>query len=53
MGPLPLGCRAVEARHDSRHAMNQPFEGGAYEGYCLVADIAMAGPLPRDEAGGV
>ena len=35
----------------TRHAMSTPLEGATYEGHFLVADIAMPGPFPRDEAG--
>ena len=31
--------------------MNEPLEGATYEGHFLVADIALQGPFPRDEAG--
>jgi 3-(3-hydroxy-phenyl)propionate hydroxylase len=31
--------------------MSQPLEGATYRGHFLVADIAMPGPFPRDEAG--
>jgi 2-polyprenyl-6-methoxyphenol hydroxylase-like FAD-dependent oxidoreductase len=35
----------------TRHSMSEPFEGATYRGHFLVADIAMLGPFPRDEAG--
>ncbi|MEO8602923.1 MAG: FAD-dependent oxidoreductase [bacterium] len=35
----------------TRHSMSEPFAGATYGGHFLVADIAMPGPLPRDEAG--
>lgn len=33
----------------TRASMNELLEGGTYQGYFLVADIAMQPPLPRDE----
>ena len=35
----------------TRHSVNEPLEGTTYRGQFLVADIAMASPLPRNEAG--
>jgi 2-polyprenyl-6-methoxyphenol hydroxylase-like FAD-dependent oxidoreductase len=35
----------------TRHSMSEPLEGTTYRGNFLVADIAMAAPFPRDEAG--
>jgi len=35
----------------TRHSMSKPLEGATYRGHFLVADIAMAAPFPRDEAG--
>ena len=35
----------------TRHSMSEPLEGATYRGNFLVADIAMPGPFPRDEAG--
>jgi len=35
----------------TRHSMSKPLEGDTYRGHFLVADIAMSGPLPRNEAG--
>jgi 6-methylpretetramide 4-monooxygenase / 4-hydroxy-6-methylpretetramide 12a-monooxygenase len=35
----------------TRHSMSEPLEGATYRGHFLVADIAMRGPFPRDEAG--
>jgi 2-polyprenyl-6-methoxyphenol hydroxylase-like FAD-dependent oxidoreductase len=35
----------------TRHWMSEPLEGATYRGHFLVADIAMQGPLPRDEGG--
>ena len=35
----------------TRHSMSKPLEGATYRGHFLVADIAMPGPFPRDEAG--
>jgi 2-polyprenyl-6-methoxyphenol hydroxylase-like FAD-dependent oxidoreductase len=35
----------------TRHSVNEPLEGTTYRGQFLVADIAMASPLPREEAG--
>ena len=35
----------------TRHSMSEPLEGTTYRGHFLVADIEMAAPFPRDEAG--
>jgi 6-methylpretetramide 4-monooxygenase / 4-hydroxy-6-methylpretetramide 12a-monooxygenase len=35
----------------TRHGMSESLEGATYQGHFLVADIAMQGPFPRDEAG--
>ena len=35
----------------TRHSMSEPLAGATYRGHFLVADIAMLGPFPRDEAG--
>ena len=35
----------------TRDSMGEPLEGATYQGYFLVADIAMQAPFPRDEAG--
>jgi 6-methylpretetramide 4-monooxygenase / 4-hydroxy-6-methylpretetramide 12a-monooxygenase len=35
----------------TRHSMSETLEGATYRGHFLVADIAMPGPFPRDEAG--
>jgi 6-methylpretetramide 4-monooxygenase / 4-hydroxy-6-methylpretetramide 12a-monooxygenase len=35
----------------TRHSMSMPLQGATYRGHFLVADIAMPGPFPRDEAG--
>jgi 6-methylpretetramide 4-monooxygenase / 4-hydroxy-6-methylpretetramide 12a-monooxygenase len=35
----------------TRHSMSEPLEGTTYRGHFLVADIAMAAPIPRNEAG--
>src|SRR5262249_11612842 len=35
----------------TRQSMSEPLEGATYRGHFLVADIAMPGPFPRDEAG--
>jgi 2-polyprenyl-6-methoxyphenol hydroxylase-like FAD-dependent oxidoreductase len=35
----------------TRHSMNTVLEGATYRGHFLVADIAMASPLPPGEAG--
>jgi 6-methylpretetramide 4-monooxygenase / 4-hydroxy-6-methylpretetramide 12a-monooxygenase len=35
----------------TRHSMSEALEGVTYRGNFLVADIAMEGPFPRDEAG--
>ncbi len=35
----------------TRHSMSEPLEGTTYRGHFLVADIAMEGPFPRNEAG--
>jgi len=39
------------AHSATRHSMSEPLAGATYRGRFLVADIAMAGPFPRDEAG--
>jgi len=35
----------------TRHSMDEALDGTTYQGRFLVADIAMEGPIPRDEAG--
>ena len=35
----------------TRESMTELLEGATYQGHFLVADIAMQGPLPRDESG--
>jgi 2-polyprenyl-6-methoxyphenol hydroxylase-like FAD-dependent oxidoreductase len=35
----------------TRHAMSESLEGITYRGHFLVADIAMDGPIPRDQGG--
>jgi 2-polyprenyl-6-methoxyphenol hydroxylase-like FAD-dependent oxidoreductase len=35
----------------TRHSMGEPLEGTTYRGNYLVADIEMAAPIPRTEAG--
>jgi 2-polyprenyl-6-methoxyphenol hydroxylase-like FAD-dependent oxidoreductase len=35
----------------TRHSMSESLKGATYRGHFLVADIAMPGPFPRDEAG--
>jgi len=35
----------------TRHSMSKSLEGATYRGHFLVADIAMPGPFPRNEAG--
>jgi 6-methylpretetramide 4-monooxygenase / 4-hydroxy-6-methylpretetramide 12a-monooxygenase len=35
----------------TRHSMSEPLEGATYRGHFLAADIAMASPFPRGEAG--
>lgn len=42
---------ASGAHSVTRHSMGEPLEGATYRGHFLVADIAMAGPFPRGEAG--
>lgn len=35
----------------TRHSMNEKLQGDTYRGNFLVADFAMTGPIPRNEAG--
>lgn len=35
----------------TRNSMSEPLEGATYQGYFVVADIAMPAPFPRDESG--